>query len=497
MNHGIQYFGPMSTPRPYEEVAEEVAAAMSVYDTAKLSRSLLDLEVLDSPHARAMWHAVSGVLCAHRGDHEAALANYGRAEEMYEKLNDKLLLAGVLVNRGLFLTNTGDLPKALSEYQRAIELYESVGARDQLGRVLGNTGNIYAMSGDYPTALEYFHRSLDIHLEHGQQNGVGAMTCNIGILLKSTGDYPQALEYYHRALTILEQIGNKRFLANVLTNMGALYDTIGGIDESLTHHNRAFDIYTEIGNHNGIAIATGNIGHALARKGELDKGLEFLDKAKVLHQTVGEYTGIIQVITSAISVLTRQGAWEEIAVRFAELDALTIADPQLQVMREMARADIYVHEGRLDEAVEALERALKIAEEHSNRSGEANVHLQLRELALKRNDLAAYVEHNNAYTRINDEINGKDTATKLAMQEAERKMAKERNEHEKHLAVLHSTLPKHIADRVAGGEVVNDEHEHAAVLFMDIAGFTTISDHLSSTQVVQLLESVFTTLDAV
>jgi tetratricopeptide (TPR) repeat protein len=216
----------MSTPRPYEEIAEEVAAAMSVYDTARLSRSLLDLEALDSPHARAMWHAVSGVLSVHRGEHEAALANYGRAEEMYEKLNDKLLLAGVLVNRGLFLTNTGDLPKALSECQRAIELYESVGARDQLGRVLGNTGNIYAMSGDYPTALEYYHRSLDLHLEHGQQNGVGAMTCNIGILLKSTGDYPQALEYYHRALTILEQIGNKRFLANVLTNMGALYDTI-------------------------------------------------------------------------------------------------------------------------------------------------------------------------------------------------------------------------------------------------------------------------------
>jgi class 3 adenylate cyclase len=50
---------------------------------------------------------------------------------------------------------------------------------------------------------------------------------------------------------------------------------------------------------------------------------------------------------------------------------------------------------------------------------------------------------------------------------------------------------------VARGEVVNDHHDNAAVIFLDIVGFTTISDQLSSTEVVQLLESVFTALDAV
>ena len=66
------------------------------------------------------------------------------------------------------------------------------------------------------------------------------------------------------------------------------------------------------------------------------------------------------------------------------------------------------------------------------------------------------------------------------MLEAEQKMAKERAEHEKHLSVLHSTLPKSIADRVARGETVNDHYDNAAVIFLDIVGFTTISEQLSS-----------------
>ncbi|RPI66268.1 MAG: adenylate/guanylate cyclase domain-containing protein, partial [Ignavibacteriae bacterium] len=46
-------------------------------------------------------------------------------------------------------------------------------------------------------------------------------------------------------------------------------------------------------------------------------------------------------------------------------------------------------------------------------------------------------------------------------------------------------------------EVVNDHHDNAAVIFLDIAGFTSISDQLTSTEVVQLLDTVFTALDTV
>jgi class 3 adenylate cyclase len=127
----------------------------------------------------------------------------------------------------------------------------------------------------------------------------------------------------------------------------------------------------------------------------------------------------------------------------------------------------------------------------------AGIHKSLRDLALKQNNLASYVEHNNEYTRITEEVNGKETALKLAMQAKQREIDAREREHAQHMAVLHSTLPKHIADRVARGEQVNDHFDNATVIFLDIVNFTTISDQLPSQEVVQLLDTVFTALDAV
>jgi len=119
----------------------------------------------------------------------------------------------------------------------------------------------------------------------------------------------------------------------------------------------------------------------------------------------------------------------------------------------------------------------------------------LRELAAKRNDLAGYIEHNTAFLDIKEEIRGQDAMRKMAMLEAEQHIEAERIEKEKHRALLHNTLPPSIADRVLRGEQVNDAYENAAVLFMDLVGFTSISSALDPNDVVKLLSKVFTRCD--
>jgi hypothetical protein len=134
---------------------------------------------------------------------------------------------------------------------------------------------------------------------------------------------------------------------------------------------------------------------------------------------------------------------------------------------------------------------LELIENHGLRMMKVDIHKQLRDLALRRNDLAEYVKHNDAVVAVTAETKGNAVAVKIAMQETERRLAEERQVHEKQLAVLHATLPKHVADRVARGETVSDHFDNAAVLFTDIAGFTTHSDVLPSYQVTALLENLF------
>jgi class 3 adenylate cyclase len=296
-----------------------------------------------------------------------------------------------------------------------------------------------------------------MHQELGDRSGVALVTGNIGNVHYSTGNNPAALEHYHRALAMHEEQGDRSGVARVTGNIGTVHGSTGDYSAALEHYHRALALHEELGESDSVARITGNIIMAM-----IDSGKHA--EAEALLQT---------------------------------MDGMQIDTPRDVVQREQNRASLQAHHGNIDEARATLRAALLIAQEHTLAREQAYVHRELRDLAQQQNDLAGYIEHNNEYTRITEEINGKDTATKLAMQEKQREIDAERKEIDKQLAVLHSTLPKHIADRVARGETVNDHHDDASVIFLDIVGFTSISDRIPSGHVVHLLEQIFTTLDAV
>lgn len=63
--------------------------------------------------------------------------------------------------------------------------------------------------------------------------------------------------------------------------------------------------------------------------------------------------------------------------------------------------------------------------------------------------------------------------------------------------LLLNVLPQPIAERLkASPGMIADEHDNVAVLFVDIVGFTAMSDRLSPGQIVQLMNQIFSAVDA-
>jgi len=63
--------------------------------------------------------------------------------------------------------------------------------------------------------------------------------------------------------------------------------------------------------------------------------------------------------------------------------------------------------------------------------------------------------------------------------------------------LLLNILPPRIAERMKKGETnIADQHDDATVLVADLAGFTTLSAHVSADQVVSLLSEIFSAFDA-
>jgi adenylate cyclase len=359
--------------------------------------------------------------------------------------------------RGAAFYLRGNYPAALEHYHSAIAMYEELGNRSGAATVNNGIGLVHQSTGTYPAALEHYHRALAMHQELGDSSGVAGVTCNIGNVHNSIGNYPAALEHLHRALALCEEIGHRHFAANITGNIGNVHYYTGNYPAAIEHYHRALAMHVEVGNNIGVASVT----------------------------------------SSMLAVMIDSGEHAEAEALLQTMDAMHIDDPGVVISRELQRALLQEHHSNTDEARATLRAALRIAQEHSIAPKQADVHKALRDLAQQQNDFASYIEHNNEFARISEEINGRDTATKLAMQEKQREIDAKDREHQKHMAVLYSTLPKHIADRVARGEVVNDHFDNASVIFLDIVGFTELSSSMSSQDVITLLDTIFSQCDAI
>ena len=483
--------------RTFEQISADVGAATNINNAATLMRLATELDELATPEATALAHRARGWACYCTGDYPAALEHYNSALVLYHELGNRSGVATVTGNIGVVSDSTGDYPAALEHFNSALALHHELGYRSGVATVTNSIGNVYYNAGDYPAALEHFNSALVLFHELGNRSGVASVTGNIGIVYNDTGDYPAALEHYNSALALHNELGNRSGVASVTGNIGIVYDITGDYPAALEHFNSALALHHELGNRRGVARATGNIGNVYGSTGNYPAALEHFNSALALFHELGNRSGVAGVTGNILLALLSTDDVDGARRTLTTLDELPVDNPRVAIEREMRRAEIHVLDGDLQAAHTTLTNALELAVSHGLRAKQADVYKELRNLAQQRNDFAAYIEHNNEFTRINEEILGKETSIKMAIQAKEREIAEKDKETAKHMAVLHSTLPKHIADRVARGEVVNDHYDNAAVLFLDIVGFTTLSSEMDVTEVIALLDRVFATCDTV
>ncbi len=483
--------------RRVDEIHSDMVDAINHGDVDAVLRFIDEAASIKTPESAAMIHCGHGWLSIQNSNYPAAHEHYNAEVALRKQLADVNGEASAIGNIGNVYILQGQFAEALESYQRAYDSHSSVGNRDGMARMLGGMATVYNRTGNYAKALELNNVALQIHVDNSSLYGQAQVLGNIGNLFSMWGNYPEALDYMMRSLDLHHAIGDRMRAATVLGNIGTVYGGSGDIERAIDYLQQALDIQTEIGNGNEIARLSSNLGYAHLQRSEFEVALRHLNKAYEYHVLVGNRQGMAHSITYMIDAFFDGNNIDEARRWLHVLDSMSIDEPDVAIHRADNHARLSLHDGDITAAQQHLQSALDIATKHELRYAQAEMHKSLRDLCQETNDLPSYIKHNNEYTRITTEIHGKEATQKVARQEAERRMAEERKEHEKHMAVLHSTLPKHIADRVARGEVVNDSFDNASVLFLDVVGFTTNSSALDASVVVALLQDIFTTFDAI
>jgi adenylate cyclase len=402
------------------------------------------------------------------------------------------------VASGVATAIRGDMVEAISLFRIAIEKYEALGNTLEVAKLLSNIATAYLHLSEPQLSIELQHRALALLEELGDQLDVASALNNLGTAYRILADYPRSVEYHLKALEIARSHGSPRFAAIIQGGLATAYRLASNRAEAVRQYKESMAAFVESGDTYGELVSHSSLGVMFHGDGDIDQAEPHFRAALLLSKDIGAAVEIVRSLIFLASIATSRGDAASARALITEARNIEINDPAVSMTRDWVEADLLAFEGDLDAAVEIYTINLAKADAAGDRDARANNHVSLRDLALRRNDLASYVEHNNAWTAIIEEIRGKETAQRLTTLEMERKMESERKEREKERAVLYSTLPKDIADRVVRGEDVSGDHfDHAAVMFTDIVGFTSHTAGLRPDEVVALLGEMFHAYDAI
>ncbi len=457
-----------------------------------------ELQALGTPMALAGSELALAMICRFAGDPHAALAHDRRALDLYTQCGNLRGAASAHLNIGIEFSELGNPTQAVEAYHQALTVFEELNDVPGIGHTLVNLGISVSTEGHPDKALEYYHRALDLFQQNDCKPDAAKVTGNIGVIYYSYGDLPKALEYYRRAEALYRELDMLGGLSSTIGNIGSLLHDLKEYHNAIEHFQQALELAQQAGERVTIAQMVGSMGMSFASLGEFERSLECTNRALDEYRAMGQAGNVVMCLVHQMSTLIEMQRWEDAESTLQEVQELLPVRPNVQMQYLAHCATLFEHRGDLQGASDLLIKGLEVAESVGRRQYVAYLHLRLRDLARAMNDFEGYVRHNDANQKINEDVRGTDATKRFHLIETEHRLAAERAERERERAVLFSALPRSVAERVIRGENVSgDVYENAAVLFVDIVGFTNSSATLHPQVVSKLLGDIFQRFDEI
>src|SRR5688572_18680233 len=243
--------------------------------------------------------------------------------------------------RGMSYNETSDL-KGLAYAEELISLSQKLRNSTYLRRGYFLKGTKKREIGELEEALEAYFKSSEIARATNHLIAEGECYVAVADVYSTANNHPNAKHYYKKAITTLRQSNDSVKLASALINAGDDLRKIREYDSALVYFNESFVIVNKIDYVRGKGYSLGGLGMVYAGMGKYDLAEKNLVQAiKILEETE-EYSPICDYLISM--------------------------------------ADVFVHKGANQAALNSVTRSLQIAEQLNQKEQIANASLKLSEL---------------------------------------------------------------------------------------------------------------------
>jgi DNA-binding CsgD family transcriptional regulator/tetratricopeptide (TPR) repeat protein len=237
----------------------------------------------------------------------------------------------------------GEKAQAMYSPGAAIEQFTHVlDAAHHLGRVVGSKiflarGQANETLGEFEQARSDYERALEIARSVHDSGAEWQCLIALGFLWAGR-DYAQTGTYYQRALELAWSIGDPLTLARSLNWLGNWYVNVEQPSEGLRCHHEALAIFQALNDQRGKASTLDLLGLASGLNGDTSQGVAYYQQATALFEQLDDRKGLASTLATLASCAIGLYWTETLApaiTSFAEL--LPYGERALKIAREIGQ----------------------------------------------------------------------------------------------------------------------------------------------------------------
>ena len=222
----------------------------------------------------------TGDMLAAAGRTEKALAAYGRAAAIQDRLKLGPRLAETLRDMGILHANQGETAAALDLYGRAMVIQTEFGADRGLAETWMASADARIVRGDYDSALVALEEAQRIWAQAGREGDLAETLVKMGEVRAQQEDAAEALRFYAQARVIQDRLGLRRAAARTEALVGNAYVIQGLLNRAMDAYRHAEAVQTRMGLEADLVRTYQSIGYVYRLQGAFSGAEDFYRRAE-------------------------------------------------------------------------------------------------------------------------------------------------------------------------------------------------------------------------
>ncbi|TCC96520.1 tetratricopeptide repeat protein [Pedobacter hiemivivus] len=240
-------------------------------------------------HALAVCNQQLGKIFHYQGAYAQALTFYLKADKIFRKEKDRLLIAQNLNNIAQTYSSAHLKQKSLPMFKEALKIFQELRNDKGIAKTYSILGKFFEKKGTYDISFGYQQLALQHYKKINDSLGLAKVYNDIGSILERKRQYNDALKYFTLALSINESLDNRLGQIGNINNIGDFYLKTGDYRKALSATMQAKSLAIELKSKRELISACDNLAQTYKLIGNTDSAYYYSQTAsKNYHQTFKE-----------------------------------------------------------------------------------------------------------------------------------------------------------------------------------------------------------------